>query len=319
MKVKVKPVAIFLLCALLGAFLLGISGAVRLVNTNGQPNQDPGQLIGVLITRAPLDFEEETPSASGRLSSYQTDTARNYEFENVEGIRFFAPMRQGTDGSYRDTVADTAIADQNLEIRASDLGESLNLEGTLYLSTRQNQGNFYFYPVYQTAAGEVYAAPGDGVQPGVEKETGNTARYEIRQTRSSSSANSSSTGSAQLEDLVQIHLCYLDEPSGLSLLHFDGEHRLLSQTELEPGKLPESFTPLPETRYLILETAELSPDQLETVSRTLYGPEEETLSAFYTREDGLCIRQECQINWEQGEASLSLSCETETIGQLRTQ
>lgn len=324
---KAKPVTIFLLCASLAAFLLGFSGTTKLARTGGQP-AGADQLIGMLITRKPLDFEDGSSSSGSRPSPYQTDAARNYEFENVQGIRFFVPLRQDQNGSYWDTVADRAVTEENLEIQVSDLGESLTLEGTLYLSARQNPGNFYFYPVYQTAGGEAYAAPGDGVQPVTEQEAGSAARYEIRQTRSVTNAGSTSeagsnflsgagsnspsgvNSSSQLENRILIRLCYLDEPAGLTLLQFDGEHRLLSQAEWKPGELPESLAPLPETQYLIAETISLSPDQSETVSRRLYDPEEETLSAFYAQEDGICIRQECQINWKQGEETLSLSYES---------
>lgn len=324
---KTKNIIIIIVSIVFAAFVFGTTGMIRLVSASEDEEISADKLIGVLITEEYLDLfdseqfftdnidrlisggeisESESAKYEGRLyavlvetehiSEETGETYRNkeYVFEGINGICHIAPRITDEIGTYWSSSGDEAISDGFVNFISNDEGESVALEGTIYVSTGKNAGNFYFNPVYQTQDGEVYAVSGSGTFS-----SGSTAgasmSHKIKENLSSTIGGLTTTS----ESAVKITVCYVDDPVKVSILQFDSESTLLSRMECSPESLPDTLQPQVGTQYIIVETTALSREGITNITRELYQSEDETLSALYCRDDGICVRKWCEINWNE--------------------
>ena len=326
---KTKNSIIIIVCIVFTAFVFGVTGTVHLVSASENAFEKEGgssdKLIGVLITKEYLDLfdseqffsdnidrimsggeisESESAKYEGRLyadfvetehvseETGETYRGKEYVFEGINGICYIAPWIEDESGSYWSSSSDDAITDGRVNYISTGESESVALEGTIYVATGKGAGNYYFNPVYQTQDGEVYAVNGSGIFS-----DGNTAgmsmSHEIKGNLSSTVGGVTTAS----ESTVKISVCYMDEPLRVSILQFDSESTLLSRTEFDPDSLPETLRTRPDTQYIIVETATFSGEGTAGITREIYQSEDETLSAFYCRDDGICVRRWCEIDW----------------------
>lgn len=313
---KTRLIVLIIACIVLASFTLGTVGAVHIINPSANEAAPADKLIGVFITREHLDLFDsegflkdnmdqlmngkkfsESDSAKYQERLYatirETGNKKEYVFENIEGISLFAPWITDQSGDYWSSSGDDAITDGQADFRSTDEGDSIHLEGTVYVSTGKNLENFYFNPVYQTSAGEVYAVTGNGMDVGEAHAPGQSMSHEIKEDRSSASGGSAVSSGTQ----VNITVCFMDEPSMVSILQFNSENALLSKTDCEPGSLPKALQAQPDAQYIIVETRTLSQGRPAAVTREIYQPKDGSLSAFCARDDGICVKQWCEIEW----------------------
>lgn len=324
---KAKNIIIIIACIVLAAFALGATGTIHLVSASENETTSSDKLIGVLITREPLDLfdnerfltdnidklvkgkeisESERAKYQGRIYAALVETGhtneetgetggrKEYVFEGVDGICYFAPQITDQFGTYWSSSGDSAISDGNINFNSTDVGESITLEGTIYVSTGEKTGKFYFNPVYQASTGEVYAVSGNGMFSD-NNTAGMSMSHEIKEEQSSTIGDLTTSSGSR----IKITISYIDEPAKVSILQFDSENKLLSQMDCEPDKLPNTLQPQPGTQYIIVETTTFSQDQTINISRTLYQSQDETLFVFSCRDDGICVKQWCEINWSE--------------------
>lgn len=91
----------------------------------------------------------------------------------------------------------------------------------------------------------------------------------------------------------------MDEPVKVSILQFDSENKLLSQMDCDPDNLPNTLLTQPGAQYIIVETTTFSREQAVNITRDIYQSEDETLFAFFCRDDGICVKQWCGIDWSE--------------------
>ena len=318
---KTKSIIIIVCCINLAAFTLGATGVIKVKHEAVQESQDSDRLIGVLITKEYLDLfdsdryfndninkilngreisEFESAKYQGRLYATLVETSlqnengdtiatKEYDFDDVDGIRFFAPFINEESGSYWSTNIDEGIADCNTHFLSKDDGESVSLKGTIYIASHNSLGNFYFNPVYQSSNGEVYAVSGSGVFLGDGNVPGVSWSQKITENREIASGEANTSSGTD----VEVTVCVIDKPINIALLQFDNKNELLAIKEYLPGTMPEHIDALSDTQYIIIESVS---DQ--DVSRTLFQKTDETLFSFYCREDGLCIKQSSEIAWK---------------------
>ena len=324
---KTKNIIMIIVCIMLTAFVFGSTGMISLVSASENEEFSSDKLIGVLITKEYLDLfdseqfftdnmdrlmsggeidESESAKYEGRLyavlvemehvSEETGETYRNkeYVFEGINGICYIAPRITDEAGIYWSSSGDEAITDGFVNFISNDAGESVALEGTIYVSTGKNAGNFYFNPVYQTQDGEVYAVSGNGTLF-ANNTAGMSMSHEIKENLSSTIGDvTTASGSA-----VKITICYIDKPEKVSILQFDSEGALLSRMKCDPDSLPDTLQTQSGTQYIIVETLAFSQEGTTNITREIYQSEDETLSAFYCRDDGICVRKWCEIEWNE--------------------
>lgn len=287
------------------------------------------RLIGVLITTEYLDLFDmegyledhlEQVAQGGKISAQDSDAYQNrlyatlttstvtnqetgeteeldeYVFEGVEGWAYLAPALIDEEGNRIGTSSsvDDVFADTNMHVTSADQGETLELEATVYVVQDQMEQCYYINPVYQTADGAVYTQGGDGLQlaQGWEQEG------EYCSTTLEHSTAVTVDGESQTDEVsVLIRISVLNRPQEIVVVQMDGAHRVLSQVAYEPGGMPQNLETEPGCAYLLIETHKEDPAGQEVISRQLVSPQEEEIQSFYPREDGICLSQWTQIEW----------------------
>ncbi len=320
---KTNKIIIIGFCLLLAAFLLGAAGVIQLADAAAPEGTEADRLIGVLITDEYLDLldeeqflndhidllleggqvsEAETAQYQGRLYADLTETlhtdeetgeffvSKEYVFDGVDGIRLIAPRITDEAGSYSGTTVDEGISDASVSFLSTDQGEHISLKGTIYVASGSGLDSFYFNPVYQSPDGRVYAVSGHGVFWDSQEIPGASWSTKLTENREASADDGAGSSSGtEVEVTVQL----INQPESTALLQFGGDHALLNETTYQPGALPERLDILPDTEFILLETT-----STEGVSRTLFQRADAYAYAFYCRDDGICIKQSCQIVWE---------------------
>ena len=320
---KTGKIILIICCAALIAFVLGVSGAVSVVN---QKEAESMRLTGLLITREPLDPDDseavpdeavgrfaeggeivlpEAEPKSGRMYAVlktseitdeetgETFTVPEYDFEPVKGYRFITPNTDSPEGPTRNTDCDTAFTDCDISFNTRDDGEDIRLEGTLHVIPDGNPDScWYFNPVYQLSTGEVYAVGGQFMSFGdtvAGASCGMTLSDKIIGT----------TDGKQTTDTfsITVNLRFMETPVRVAVAQFDGNDALLAKAEYPAGELPESLSPLPEAQYLLVETLSAASDSSESLSRILVQRADDLFTAFYAR-DGVCVPQICAVDWQ---------------------
>ncbi len=327
---KNKIGMIILACVLAVSFVLGATGAVTFATdepTDNTGDASKDRLIGVFITTEYLDlFDSESyvkdnadkvlsggeigssdsAQYQGRLYAIlvdepytdpetgETATTKKFVFDGIEGISYFAARYTDENGTqYLGTGDDDAISDAHTGLHYTDAGDGIDMKGTIYVSASKGYDVFYCNPVYQTAAGEVYLVSGQGVSCGGELSAGMSGSQALKEEQPVTIDGKSETVSSSIE----VSICFMDTPIGTSILQFDRDGSIVARADYAAGALPAEITVSSDTEYIIAETRMSSADGKETVTRELFRQDDESLYAFFCREDGICIKQYCSIAW----------------------
>ena len=247
-----KLCGLLLLLALITGFFAGCQLAKEESGENGED-----RMIGVLITTAylePFDFVETgdgndfvqecgeqmvgESAQEGRLyaalwTKTLTDeetgkafTTREYVFEEVDGIAYFAanvPATEEEEG-FLGTSTDDAISEGRFDVFEGDEEQRITLEGTIYLSADMGAGRtYYINPVFQSEEGSVYATAGDGIMvDGVQTE-GNA----WSQTMDSTVTLTENGESKKQAFSISLSLSVMDCPEEIVLLQMDEQSNVI--------------------------------------------------------------------------------------------
>ncbi len=308
---------------LLGIFALGLAG-LTLTDASTADSAGEDHLIGVLITREHLDLfdfegymndnvdkifgggviDGDQSAYEGRLyatlveESYtdekgRTTTTPNYKFDTVEGISYFAAKISENGEIYTATGGDEGISDGHANIDVTDEGESISLEGTVYVAATSGVITWYCNPVYQSPDGSVYAMTGNGMSADYGYSEGTTSSQTVDATYTVTENGETKTNSTS----VKVSVSSLYPPKHIRIIQLDVNSSNIDSADHEPGDLPKTLTPSLETDYIIVETYKTDTNGNEKITRDLYGRDEETLSTFVCRDDGVCIKQFTELKW----------------------
>ena len=310
---KTKTMVLLLAFLLLGVFGLGAGEVVTLAEEDVAPaGQD--RLVGVLITREYLDLfdaegyfrdhaaqlfqsgelnEDGASDYQGRLyAELRTDGDGRPSYEFAEdGIAYICPRYSDSTGGYWGASGDEAISDGHTHVRVTDEGESVELTGTVYVACGSlTFPTFYFNPVYQSGDGLVYALSGNGLSFDGDIPGGSASHRVEEESRTETGSGVSAARSS-----VEITITFVEETDNVEILEMDSGHSVLSRLSCAPGELPQELRVRPDTAYIVLETL----DRQGEVTRTLYQRGDETLTAPFCREDGICVQKSCSLLWDE--------------------
>ncbi len=319
-----KRYNIIAVCLLLGVFALGLTGFTTVGAETGE-SAGEDRLIGVLLTREHLDlFDIESylndnlnsfggGEITGDTSAYQgriyatvvqethtdekgrTTTTPNYKFDTVEGIAYYAASISDGTNTYTATGGSEGISDAHTHISVTDAGESISLEGTVYVAATNRHITWFFNPVYQAADGSVYVMSGNGM----------SAEYygeDASRTTHSTDAEYTVTENGETKTYgtsVDITVSALYPPERIRILQMDADNSVTESADYAPGETPETLTPNTNTAYIVVETYKTDLDGNEKITRELYGRDDEMLETFVCRDDGVCIKHATRLEWAQ--------------------
>ncbi len=319
---KIKRSLSALLAVIVALSLFGCQLARK--DAGGSTGKD--RLIGVFVTREYLDLFDMDGylndnlqnlsggefHADGNDAKYQgrlyavlqeitltSDTGEKstkleYVFPGADGISYFAarvPAMEESE-SYITSGSDEAISDGQLALNYGDTEDKITLDGTIYLADLSGNYSCYINPVYQSEDGSVYAVSGDGMEM--------CSGAGMAQTLEDKTVVTENGVSKTVISSIKISIETLAPPEKIVILQMDKDSAILSKAEYNPGELPGTLKPEPATAYILEETYSHDASGKEVVTRKLFGPQDETLSAFYARADGICVRQWTTLAWQNG-------------------
>jgi hypothetical protein len=224
----------------------------------------------------------------------------------VEGIPFFVGtvQQEGEHGGGSSWVtfgeAGPGIISDTMHIHAGDDFTRRTLSGTLHVTPQMADTVYVFNPVYQTPGldGRIYisrfggsavsVAHGDGAPP-PEGRVHSFSHVEERATQRNGVTFLHTT-------TVELAVANMHPPERIVIMQMDANHQALARAEYAPDNVPEEFTPLPGTAYLIVETLRAA-EVTDPVLRALYGTNDETIAIFYEMGNRVLAQRFVQVNW----------------------
>lgn len=308
--------------------LFALTGC-QLAKENAGLSNNGDRLIGVFVTKEYLDlFDMEgylndniskltdggENILDGNISKYQgrlyailktrvlteeytgnTTNTKEFVFDSVDGIAYFAATVPATEDedSFITSGSDEGISDGHSSYICGDEEESITLEGTIYGSIGHAGNDFYINPIFQSADGSVYATAGSGyMMNGIQGEGAVFSRTLDETT------TITENGKTKLRSFsIKISLSMMYAPEKITIIQMNQDSNIVFQNEYTPGEVPESLTMEMDTAYLIVETYKRDYDGNLFVTRSLTDRSEETIETYYRRDDGICVKEWTQVNW----------------------
>lgn len=225
-------------------------------------------------------------------------TTTEYVFEGISGIAYFAPTVPATDAfeRYHTTMSDLAICDSSIHHNISDNANSISMEGSIYIAVGK-EAEFYFNSVYQSADGRVYLlSEGGGFMISGDIDSEGDIYAQTMESEYTTTENGiTKTSSVSVE--VSIRTMFA--PKRICIIQMNAESQVIAQEEYAADAMPHTFFPDADTEYIVVETYKSDEEGGLFVTRELYGTDAELMQSFFAREDGICIKQDTQIMWEE--------------------
>ena len=178
---------------------------------------------------------------------------------------------------------------------SGDGGQSIELKGTIYVSISNGPNIFYYDPVYQAPAGEVYLVSGQGMSHSGDLSAGMSGTHTLNEEQTVTVDGKSET----VRSSIEVSTYLMDAPVSTGVLQFDKSGRVVSREDHAAGDLPGTITARSDTAYIIVETYMQSASGEETVARALFQEDAPTLYFSTCREDGICVKEHCGIIGDQ--------------------
>mgnify|MGYP001026399699 CR=1 FL=1 len=267
-------------------------------------NLEEDRLVGVFVTMQHLDngtpefvmnsageivIKENREGIPGKLI---LDEAGPYKvvFEGIEGYGVYSVKvrDEALGGDCYYGIGDDAFSDTYWQTGEKDI-----IETTIYVS-QEGPDCFYFNPVYQTAQGETYMQPGNGLSF-TEKTEGVSFTHTLSQDKKiTEDGRESVSGSS-----FTIHVTFAEMPAAYRLLFLTEDNsveQVMTGEELlktvENGqwelRIPD------ETAYLILEQE----NERGEIKRIFCDRGEESLEFLQSLGGGILAKQQMSLCWE---------------------
>lgn len=238
----------------------------------GWLSDNPGALNGEKVMLDPAD----AMAYSGQLPAVLSE--EGLTVPGCEGLTILRILEE----DYSTTQTSEGIVGVSSNIMAGDGGDSVEVEGTVYFPA-ESEVMLCANPVYMTQTGEYYVVQGNSFQSSLEC---GSMSHSIQDQRTWTVDGLETTQSAKFTVTVE----GVSVAQKVALVWMSKEHQVLSRTEYVPGELPETIEAAGD--YLILEEI-----AMETVTRKIFQPGDETLTVYYQGDKPWCMPDFAEIQW----------------------
>jgi len=251
------------------------------------------RFIGYLITTQHLSMEDAPIYADVSAAEEGETALLSYTFPGIDGINCFFPRETSVNGEIcQSQCLDEAVCSQGLHMYVTDEGERIEFSGTVYVSAGESNITFYLNPVYQSADDKIYVQPGTGLM--FDSTVEGMAWSQAGEETGAITIDGKTT---QFAARVEIAIEVIAAPDEITLVQMDDAHGVVSMQRFAPGTLPQQIVPEQNTAYILLESR-----SGENVRRSLFTPDDESLHAFFLRDDGICEQADHPIIWPADDA-----------------
>lgn len=297
--------AVLLVCSLL--LLCGC----QLADPNAGPEAETklDKLVGAFITTEYLDlFDAETyikdnigsiqdgiiPADDPKYSRkiYATPVEHGYAFPDLEGILIASFwVKTDAEGYWSSIVSNDGLSDISRKYESTDTGSSIAHSANIYVPCNSGDVVFYLNPVYQTQEGDVYLTSGTGASMNA------SIGGKMTQTLHGDAKISEEMQTTSYTYDLEVSVCCIDVPIAVTYTQMDAQHHVLLKETFTPGQLPEEFTPLKKTAYILIEE-----EYEDSFVRSVNQPGSEAIEVFYLLENGLCIKDQTSVLWNSSQS-----------------
>lgn len=266
--------------AILAALVVSLSGCQLAQNAGTGDAND--QLVGVYVTTEHVDLFDTEAFLNDNTQKILTG-----EDIMVDGRqyaeRLYGKFVEGEDDPYYEFDGVKGFPFSSLNIKQGkdlesgyDISHHLEggtLDATLYVPTGNHDYTFFFNPIYQTKAGEVYLVPGAGLS-GDLSTAGTSMSQEIKEETTVIIDGTSTQETVR----VNCTITSVDLVDRMIWVQMDQNCRMLRKTEVQTSQAPETFTPEPETAFILVENYKA--DREAPISREIIGREADGIEAY---------------------------------------
>ena len=250
------------------------------------------RLIGVLVSGGHFGTESDgdaihTLENEGKRIYASAKGDGYYEFPEELGWWIMAYRVETEHESYGTCDLSPEIHSTLMHYKVIIDVSAVEVAGEIYVADSATDLALYVNPVYQTAAGEVYVL---GTAPlGYQGATMDGCSVSYRDQIQGLEEDQVSTAEMTIR-VIRLAECY-------RILQMDSENRVIRADEYRPEEMPDELTPEDGCSYIILESVEAD----GTVERFVYNPGDgdRRLETYYPQENGLCVRGNTLIRWEE--------------------
>lgn len=269
------------------------------------PAREEDRLAGFLITEQHLHsgtpelkmgpdgkvaFVEEDVKIPGIVLYDQSGRPDGVAFEGIEGYALCdLKVWEEESGIYAGYIMGDEIFSDVHWVS----GDTDSAEATVYVEQGRS-GCYYFNPIYQTTAGEVYLLPGTGLASGTGM-SGETMSHSMSWERTFRKGEEEKKEGSS----YTLHITYADLPGAQELLFYREDGSILGSmgneelTELWAAELWELKVP-PEAAWLVLEQEESGGE----TGRTFCNRGEGRLEFLESGENGYLVKRSVNLQWE---------------------
>lgn len=254
-----------------------------IINIDGDNSRYQGRLYAKLASRTLTD------------DTGNTFDTREFVFDDVKGISFFSATVPATENeeSFITSGSDEAISDGHMGIHHGDDEDKITLEGTIYISSDFAEKAHYINPVYQNSDGSVYVTTGNGIMLSGEQGEGSVYSQTLEETNTVTENGKSKS----ISSYIKISISIMHPPEKVIIMQMDKNSDKISKTEYSPGNLPDTLIPEAGVDYIIVENHKRDSESNWITSRSIYDRRDESLETFYCRDDGICVKQWTNLDW----------------------
>ena len=165
--------------------------------------------------------------------------------------------------------------------------------GTLYVVPSKDDIIYQVNPVYQEASGDVYLTDSAGVCLG-----DGMSRGDAMSTSFKSSISTVENGKRVIKtNKMKISIKVLYIPTEVRIFEMGTDGKLLTTKQYDANHLPDTYSPLGSTAFLVVEAHYKNIDGTVGVTRKTYDRGAEDFSTFHRRADGCCVKDLTGIKW----------------------
>ena len=222
-----------------------------------------------------------------------TSSSKEFVFEGVEGVMFYAATIYDEQGNYTTTGSDSGISITKSHHMVTDEGNFVELEGTIYVVPQDEIPTYTKYPIYQEPDGDMYLTQGSSVSFDTGTEgMSMSSTYDEEVSVTDENGEKSVKGST-----IKVTIEVINRPETVVVSQLDDQSQLVSRVEYPAGQVPKQIVPEAETEYIIVEMFKQG-REAESVDRQLYDKEDKGFHTMSAREDHICEQVYTSIKWQ---------------------
>ena len=214
-------------------------------------------------------------------SKGETHSTWTYKFTGLEGVAYYAPLVEDSEGEYITFETGEGLQKVNNKVNSTDAGYGVELSAALYVpidtvNVAENEFCYYMNPVYQTSDGSVYLMAGSGYWTNL----GDTPGVEMSSKLNEAYSYTVNDVTTEIVNSVEIECIAVFVPVSVTLIRMAKDGVVLGVDSFLPSELPEQYEAGVGCEYIIMETHAFDGQGNDVIERRTIAPGTDDCNIF---------------------------------------